>query len=80
MLKNTLRRLRNLCQRARRPSPGRPFRRQRSLPLLEPLEDRVLLAVNSFINPSGGAWEDPANWSAGAVPVPLAESLDTLAA
>jgi hypothetical protein len=71
MFKKTLRYLRNFLTHAGSAAAGRGRKRKRPLSLvLEPLEERVLLTVNSFINPSGGAWEDAANWSLGAVPGP----------
>lgn len=43
-------------------------RRQRRL-RLELLEDRTLLATNVFINPNGGSWSTPTNWSLGRAPL-----------
>jgi probable HAF family extracellular repeat protein len=48
----------------RRVSP----RRFRPLPIR--LEERTLLSTVSWINPSGGDWDTPSNWSTGAVPGP----------
>ena len=54
---------RSLYSRPIRKGPRRPFR-----PGIELLEDRVVPTVNSWINASGGSWNDAANWSRGAVP------------
>src|SRR5580692_1201155 len=35
---------------------------------LEGLEDRIVLSQVDWINPAGGDWDTPANWSTGAVP------------
>jgi len=40
--------------------PGRWYRLT-----LEALEDRVLLSQDIWINPAGGDWDTPANWSNG---------------
>jgi hypothetical protein len=48
--------------------PGAPARRRpgRWYRLtLEALEDRILLSQDIWINPAGGDWDTPANWSTG---------------
>ena len=47
----------------RRRVPRRGFRPDVSL-----LEDRALLATVTWVNPAGGNWVTPSNWSTGAVP------------
>lgn len=42
-------------------------RRLRSL-ALESLEDRTVPSTVTWINPSGGDWDTPTNWSTGQVP------------
>jgi hypothetical protein len=42
------------------------------------LEDRMLLATITWINPSGGDWDTPANWSSGAVPGPSDDAVINL--
>src|SRR5262249_10696786 len=39
-------------------------------PRLEELEDRTLLTMITWINPSGGDWATPGNWSTGPLPGP----------
>ena len=39
-------------------------------PALSQLEQRMLLACVAWINPAGGDWDTPANWSTGALPGP----------
>jgi hypothetical protein len=51
-------------RKARRVRP-RSFR-----PLPIRLEERTLLSTVSWINPSGGDWDTPSNWSTGALPGP----------
>src|SRR5436309_3353243 len=55
--------------RARSQSSRRVRRRNACLGLLR-LEDRVTPTVNtvSWINPAGGDWDTPGNWSGGQVP------------
>jgi hypothetical protein len=49
---------------ARAPLPAtRRFR-----PQVDVLEDRLVLDAVRWINPAGGAWSDPANWSSNRVP------------
>src|SRR5262249_50764730 len=43
-------------------------RPRRRVPRLEALEDRVVLATVTWINPAGGDWDTPANWSSGSLP------------
>jgi hypothetical protein len=54
----------------RSPKPSRTKRDNRSSfkPTLEALEERALLSTVSWINPSGGDWDTPSNWSSNAVP------------
>jgi hypothetical protein len=40
------------------------------LPRLEPLEDRTLPSTVTWINPAGGDWNTPGNWSTNALPGP----------
>ncbi len=47
-----------------------PVRRRVFRPLLSRLEDRTLLATVTWINPAGGDWDTPSNWSSDAVPGP----------
>ena len=58
--------------RARRSSSFRS--RSRSAPRLrlwiEALEDRLMLAADTWINPAGGDWATSSNWSSGALPGP----------
>jgi hypothetical protein len=35
---------------------------------LEPLEARIVLSTNTWLNPLGGSWNDPSNWSNAAIP------------
>ncbi len=49
------------------PRLRRPRRAVRTL-VLEALEERLAPASVSFINPAGGAWDAPSNWSTGKVP------------
>ncbi len=44
------------------------WRRKTRPLLLEQLEERVTPATVSWINPLGGSWSDPSNWSTAAVP------------
>jgi len=39
-------------------------------PAVNRLEDRTLLATVTWINPNGGDWDTPSNWSTGALPGP----------
>jgi hypothetical protein len=39
-------------------------------PAVELLEDRATPATISWINPAGGAWDDPGNWDLGRTPQP----------
>ena len=39
-------------------------------PALSRLEDRTLLSTVTWINPSGGDWDTPSNWSTDALPGP----------
>jgi hypothetical protein len=39
-------------------------------PRLEPLEDRWLPAQVFWVNPAGGDWNEPSNWSTGMLPGP----------
>jgi hypothetical protein len=59
-----------LAKQNRRPGKLKacPQRRGRILPGLEELEDRNLLATISWVNPTSGNWDNPANWSTGKVP------------
>src|SRR5262245_35048753 len=61
----------------RNPIGRRTKSRNRSLPrsasgwsrlMLEPLEERVLLATITWTNAAGGDWDTPGNWSTGALP------------
>jgi hypothetical protein len=40
----------------------------RRRPALEPLESRIALTAYTFINPAGGGWDDPTNWTPQGVP------------
>ena len=51
--------------RTLRSSARRPVR-----PAVERLEDRATPATISWINPAGGAWDDPGNWDLGRTPQP----------
>ena len=55
-----------------RPMAARPRRvGSRSFrPLPVWLEDRTLLSTVTWINPSGGDWDTPSNWSTDALPGP----------
>jgi hypothetical protein len=55
--------------RARRPR-GRSRASLRRRLGLEPLEERHLLAVVNWTNPSGGDWDNPKNWGPRPVAVP----------
>src|SRR5262245_7923383 len=44
-----------------------PVSRRRQL-LVELLEERRLLSTVNWVNPAGGAWNVPGNWSTGALP------------
>src|SRR5438445_7263480 len=48
----------------RRPIRNAPPRRLR----LEALEDRTVPATITWVNPAGGDWGTPSNWSGGTVP------------
>ena len=37
-------------------------------PHLECLEDRILLSLVTWVNPAGGDWDTPGNWSTGLLP------------
>ncbi len=39
--------------------------RKFSRPLFESLERRQLLSTDTWVNPDGGSWDVPANWSDG---------------
>ncbi len=43
-------------------------RSRRTRVFLEVLEERCLLATDSWISASSGSWSNPQNWSTGAVP------------
>jgi hypothetical protein len=49
---------------------GRRARQRNFRPLPIRLEERTLLSTVSWINPSGGDWDTPSNWSTGALPGP----------
>ena len=53
---------------ARRGGPKLTPRRASFRPRLEGLEDRAVPATVTWVNPAGGDWDTPANWSTGAVP------------
>ena len=64
--------------------PGKPRSRSRGTGIggyrrralhIEFLEDRCLLAVVSWIDPAGGAWEVGSNWSNGTGPGPADDAL-----
>jgi hypothetical protein len=42
---------------------------------LEALEDRVVPATVTWVNPAGGDWDVPMNWSSGMVPLPGADAV-----
>jgi hypothetical protein len=42
--------------------------RRRFRPAVEPLEDRTLLDAAHWINPAGGDWNTPSNWSINRLP------------
>src|SRR5262249_19842148 len=44
-----------------KPSRPTPFRRL----VIESLEDRILLANDFWVGPTGGSWGDPSNWNNG---------------
>ena len=46
-----------------------PVARNRQRLLVEQLEDRMMLSI-TWINPAGGNWDTPGNWSSGAAPAP----------
>ena len=52
------------------PTTRRLNRRSGFRPALSQLEQRTLLASVTWINPAGGDWDTPANWSTGALPGP----------
>jgi Bacterial Ig-like domain (group 3) len=59
--------------RRRRPRSVRtasPVFRRGFRPALSQLEQRTLLASVTWINPDGGDWDTPSNWSTGALPGP----------
>jgi RHS repeat-associated protein len=47
--------------------------------ICEPLEQRILLTVNFWANPSGGDWDTATNWSLGHVPLSTEDVQITLA-
>lgn len=49
---------------------ARARRRHALRPRLDALEERTLLSTVTWINPSGGDWDTPSNWSSGALPGP----------
>jgi RHS repeat-associated protein len=55
--------------KSRKPSLPRSERRWSRL-MLEPLEERLLLATVTWTNPAGGDWDTTGNWSTGALPGP----------
>jgi hypothetical protein len=55
--------------RSTRNRTARP-RRHALRPRLDALEERTLLSTVSWINPSGGDWDTPSNWTTGALPGP----------
>lgn len=58
--------LRGITWQARtRPAHRATPRRLNCRLILEPLEDRLAPAVVSWVNPVGGSWHNPANWSDG---------------
>ncbi len=68
MLVNAWRRFLARLKRGTRPRTPTVSRRQTGRLLLERLEDRVTPATVSWINPQGGSWNDPSNWSTAALP------------
>lgn len=54
-------------KRRRTRSTCRNFNEQFQL-LIEPLEDRRMMAVVNWINAAGGAWNVGSNWSTNSVP------------
>jgi hypothetical protein len=51
----------------RRPVRSRPAARFR----LEALEDRAVPATVTWVNPAGGDWDTPSDWSTGQLPAPV---------
>jgi hypothetical protein len=65
--------LRGLRFRIATPSAQKKARRhEKSVfrPRMEELETRTLPSTVTWINPAGGDWDTPGNWSTGAVPGP----------
>ena len=62
--------LTNPVARIRRCCPRRGYH-----PAVSSLEDRTLLSTVTWINPSGGDWDTPSNWSTGTVPGPADDAV-----
>jgi RHS repeat-associated protein len=59
---------RSFRRSVKEPTPARKRLRRSPWLLLEQLEDRTLLST--WVNPAGGDWDTPGNWSPAAVPGP----------
>src|SRR5437763_1903133 len=63
--------LQSRCPRTlvRRPrQPAAPLKKLRHRLFLERLEDRTVPSTVTWINPVGGDWDTPGNWSSGTLP------------